>query len=311
MALAATAVAAPAAAAYPESPVTMIVPFPDGGPTDVLARILAQHLGEMWEQPVVVDYKPGASTMLGTAAVAKAAPDGYTIGVVTPAFVINPGLQPKLLYENDDLTAITQLIRVPLSIAANADAPFNTLSEMMAYAKEHPNEVTYASPGTGGTSHLAGEMLARLADVKLSHIPYKGSAPAHTDVIGGRVMVMIDPLFSLTPHIESKRLKLIATTGAERSEVFPDHQAVSEIYPDFEVQALIGLVAPTGTPDAVIQKIQQDAAKVLAMPEVRKRAQDLGMEVVASTPTDFADRIKTEQAQWAKVIKDANIKIGE
>src|SRR5690606_8684293 len=154
----------------------------------------------------------------------KAEADGYTIAVVTPAYVINPALQPKLLYGPDDLTAITQLIRVPLSIAANPDAPFNTVSEMMAYAKEHPNEVTFASPGTGGTSHLAGELLARLGDVKLSHIPYKGSAPAHTDVIGGRVMVMIDPLFSLTPHIESKRLKLIATTGATRSDVFPNHE---------------------------------------------------------------------------------------
>ncbi|OVZ57220.1 MFS transporter [Pigmentiphaga sp. NML080357] len=304
-------VAGPAAAqdAYPQGPATMIVPFPAGGPTDVLARIVSQQLAETWKHPVIVDYKPGASTMLGTAAVARAAPDGYTIGVVNSAYVINPSLQKKLLYKNDDLAAVTQLIRVPLAIAANPGAPFNTLDELVDYAKRHPGAVTFASPGTGGTSHLAGELLARRAGVDLVHVPYKGSAPAHTDVIGGRVMVMIDPIFSLMPHIQSGRLKMLATTGPKREAAYPDYAAVAEKYPGFSVQAFIGLVVPAGTPAAIIDKIQRDAAAALAMPSVKQRVEGLGMAIVASRPSEFESRIKTETEQWARVIRDAKIEL--
>jgi len=313
-ALAATAaLAGPASAqtSYPQGPTTMIVPFPAGGPTDVLARIVSQQLAETWKHPVIVDYKPGASTMLGTAAVAKAAPDGYTIGVVNSAFVINPSLQKKLLYKNEDLTAVSQLIQVPLAIAANPNAPFNTLDEMIDYAKRNPGKLTYASPGTGGTSHLAGQLLARQADIQITHIPYKGSAPAHTDVIGGRVMVMIDPIFSLMPHIQSGRLKMLATTGPQREAAYPNYAAVAEKYPGFSVQALIGLVVPTGTPAAIIDKIQRDTAAALALPAVKKRVEDLGMVIVASRPAEFAAQIKKETEQWAQVIREANIELQE
>ncbi|MDX3906760.1 MAG: tripartite tricarboxylate transporter substrate binding protein [Pigmentiphaga sp.] len=295
--------------AYPKGPTTMIVPFPAGGPTDVLARIVSQQLAETWKHPVIVDYKPGASTMLGTAAVARAAADGTTIGVVNSAYVINPSLQKKLLYKNEDLTAVTQLIRVPLAIAANPDAPFNTLDEMIAYAKRNPGKVTFASPGTGGTSHLAGELLAHRAGLDLVHVPYKGSAPAHTDVIGGRVMVMIDPIFSLMPHIKSGRMKLLATTGPKREAAHPDYPAVAEKYPGVTVQAFIGLVVPTGTPQPIIDKIQRDSAAALALPAVKERVEGLGMAIVASSPSDFAARIKEETAQWAEVIREAKIEL--
>ncbi|VCU71849.1 Tripartite tricarboxylate transporter family receptor [Pigmentiphaga humi] len=295
--------------AYPQGPSTMIVPFPAGGPTDVLARIVSQQLAETWKHPVIVDYKPGASTMLGTAAVAKAAPDGYTIGVVNPAYVINPSLQKKLPYKNEDLAAVTQLIRVPLAIAANPQAPFDTLEQMIEYAKRHPDAVTFASPGTGGTSHLAGALLARQAGVELTHIPYKGSAPAHTDVIGGRVMVMIDPIFSLMPHIQSGRLKMLATTGTQREPAYPNYATVAEKYPGFAVQAFIGLVVPAGTPAPIIDKIQRDAAAALALPAVKQRVEGLGMAIVASRPAEFEAQIKAETAQWAQVIREAKIEL--
>jgi tripartite-type tricarboxylate transporter receptor subunit TctC len=294
-----------AAGDYPQAPVTMIVPFPAGGPTDIIARIVSQQMTEAWKQPVVMDYKPGASTMLGVSAVARAAPDGLTIGIVNPAFVINPSLQKKLLYRSEDLAPIMGMMELPLAIAAWPGAPFNTLREMVAYAKHHPGEVTFASPGTGGPSHLTGELLARQAGFEWTHVPYKGSSPAHTDVIGGRVMVMIDPLFSLTPHIDSGRLKMIATTGPVAG--YEKYEAVSTVYPGFGGQQLIGLIAPRATPPAIIDKIQRDVATALAVPSVKKRIEDLGMVVTPSTPAEFRKRIDADTAQWAQVIREAKI----
>jgi tripartite-type tricarboxylate transporter receptor subunit TctC len=303
--------AGPSARDYPRGPVTMIVPFPPGGPTDILARIVSQQLAETWKAPVVVDYKPGASTMLGVAATARATPDGQTLGIINSAYVINPSLQKKMMYRNEDLVAITQLIRVPLAIAATPNAPFNTLSEMIAYAKRNPGAVTFASPGTGGTSHLAGELLARRAGVELAHVPYKGSSPAHTDVIGGRVMLMIDPLFSLMPNVKAGRMKLLATTGATRSAPYKEYEAVAEQFPGFEVQAFIGMIAPAGTPADIVAKVQRDAAAVMAQPAVKQKVEDLGMEIVASDPAAFQQRVSDETAQWSKIIRDARIESQE
>lgn len=307
----ATAAGAFAQADFPKGTVTIVVPFPPGGPTDVLARIVAQRLQETWKQPVVVDYKPGAGTMVGAQAVARAAPDGHTLGVVVPAFTINPVIMKKLSYDPKDLTGVTQLARFPIAIAANASTPFNTLAELVSYAKANPGKVTFGTPGAGGTSHLAGELLARTAGAQLMHIPYKGSAPAHTDVIGGRVDLMIDPLFSLMPHVNSGKMKVIAVATEKRVRGFEKYPAVAETYPGFDVSAIIGFVAPAGTPKAVIDKIQRDTAQALQHPTDRKRFEELGMEMVGSTAAEWNAVLGNETAKWGKLIRDANIPMME
>jgi tripartite-type tricarboxylate transporter receptor subunit TctC len=307
LAVAAASAGAAAQADYPKGTVTIIVPFPPGGPTDVLTRIVAARLQDTWQQPVVVDYKPGAGTMLGAQAVARAPADGSTIGVVVPAFTINPVIQKKLIYEPKDLTGVTQLARFPIAIAANASAPFETLAELVSYAKRNPGKLTFATPGIGGTSHLAGELLNKAAGIDLVHVPYKGSAPAHTDVIGGRVDLMIDPLFSLMPHVNSGRMKVVAVATTQRVRGFEKYPPVAESYAGFDVSAIIGFVVPAGTPPAVIDKIQRDTAQALKHPADRKRFEELGMDIVGSTPREWNAVLASETAKWGKLIRDAKI----
>jgi tripartite-type tricarboxylate transporter receptor subunit TctC len=294
---------------FPAKPVRLIVPFPPGGPTDVVGRMMASGLQAAWGQPVIVENKPGAGTVIGTDAVAKSAPDGSTIGMVITAHFINPSLRASMPYDTlKDLAHVTQLVQQHVVLVANAGVPFNTLPELIDYAKKHPGQLKYASPGTGTSAHLAGELLKGEAGIDLVHVPYKGSSPAQTDLLAGRVELMVDVFHSAKPHVEAGKLKVIALTAKDRPVNIRQYPLVSETLPGFDVRSLFGFVVPAATPRAIVQKIQADTAKVLHQPEVKARLESMGLEVVASTPEQFDALVRNELVKWAKVVKANNIK---
>ena len=306
------AAANPAAAqGYPKGVVKWVVPFPPGGPTDVVGRIVAQQLQELWGQPVVVENRPGAGTMIGTDAVAKSAPDGQTIGMVITAHMINPALNPATIpYDTlKDLTHVTQLVTQHLVLVANAAVPFNAASELIAYAKANPGKLTYASPGTGTSAHLAGELLTKEAGIDMRHVPYKGSGPALVDLVAGRVDVMFDVYHSAKAQVEQGKLKVIALTSEVQPANIKGYPLLADTVRGFNVTSLFGLVVRAGTPRPIVDKIQADTARVLNKPEVRARLEGLGMEIVGSTPEQFEAFVRTEMAKWAQVIKAGNIKV--
>jgi tripartite-type tricarboxylate transporter receptor subunit TctC len=294
---------------FPKGPVRIIVPFPPGGPTDTIARLISQKLQAVWSQPVVIDYKPGAGTVIGTDAVAKSAPDGRTIGIVVSSYTINPVLHRALPYDTlKDLSGVTRLVNIPLVLVASPDAPFDDLKGLVAYAKRNPGKLSYASPGQGGTAHLAGELLNEAAGIDLVHVPYKGSAPAQTDVLGARVPLMIDPLFSALPYVRAGRMKVIAVTTERRVAGFAQYPTVAETFPGFDVSSLLGFVVPAATPRAIVSKIYTDSVKALNLPDVRDRIMELGNEVIGSTPEEFDAFVAAEIKKWTRVITEKNIR---
>ncbi|MFL6694412.1 MAG: tripartite tricarboxylate transporter substrate binding protein [Ramlibacter sp.] len=304
----ASAVLPAAAQDYPKGPVKIIIPFPPGGPTDTVGRLIGIKLQELWGQPVVIDYKAGAGTVIGVDYVAKSPPDGYTFGMVNSSLAVNPTLRKKLPYDTTrDLAGITQIANLQLAIVARPDAPFNTLPELIAYAKKNPGKLTYGTPGAGSTTHLGAELLKREAGFDMLHAPMKGSAPAHTELMGGRLDLVVDPFLSVLPYVKAGRMKMIATMGDKRVPGFEQYPTVAEVLPGFSVSALLGFVAPAGTPRPVIQKIQADTARVLAQPAIKKQIEELGMEIVASKPEQFDAFIAGEMKKWARVVTDAKI----
>jgi tripartite-type tricarboxylate transporter receptor subunit TctC len=299
---------APASAQdFPKGPVKLIVPFPPGGPTDTVARLLGQKLQETWGQPVIVDYKPGAGTVIGADFVAKSPADGQTIGMVNSSLAVNPTLRKKLPYDTQkDLTGVTQLFNMQLAIVAHPDAPFNNLRELIDYAKKNPGKLNYGTPGAGSTTHLGAELLKREAGFEMQHIAMKGSAPAHTELMGGRLDLVVDPFLSILPYVQGGRMKIIATMGDKRVAGH-NYPTVAETIPGFNVGALLGFVAPAGTPKPVLQKIQADTAKALATPDVQKRAQEFGLQVVGSAPEQFDAFIASEMKRWGRIVTEANI----
>jgi len=292
---------------YPKAPVKIIVPFPPGGPTDTVARLLGQKLQELWGQPVLIDYKPGAGTVIGVDFVAKSAPDGYTMVMVNSAYAVNPALRKSLPYNTlRDLAPITHIADLQLAIVARPDAPFNTLPELIAYAKKNPSKLTYGTPGAGSTTHLGAELLKRTAGFDMLHSPFKGSAPAHTELMGGRIDLVFDPFLSIQPYVKAGRMKMIATLGLKRIPG-TDYPTVAETIPGFTVNALLGFVAPAGTPKAILQKIATDTGRALADADLRKRIEDLGMTTIASTPEQFDAFVQSEMKRWAKVVAEADI----
>jgi tripartite-type tricarboxylate transporter receptor subunit TctC len=294
---------------FPSKPVRLIVPFPPGGPTDVVGRIVAAKLQEAWAQPVIVENKPGAGTVIGTDAVAKSAPDGHTIGMVITAHFINPALRASLPYDTlKDLANVTQLVAQHVVLVANPGEPFDTLPEMIAFAKQNPGKLGYASPGTGTSAHLAGELLKSEAGIDMVHVPYKGSGPAQADVIAGRVGLMVDVFHSAKPQVDAGRLKVIALTARERPVNIKQYPLVTETLPGFNVTSLFGFVVPAATPRATIGAIQAATARVLRQNDVKARLEAMGMEVVGSTPEQFDALVRAELAKWTKVVKDNQIK---
>jgi tripartite-type tricarboxylate transporter receptor subunit TctC len=304
--------ALPAAAQvdYPKGIVRFVVPFPPGGPTDTLGRIVTVRLQEAWGRPVLIEYKPGGNTSVGIDAVAKSAPDGHTVGLVNSAFPILPLLRKNMPYDTlKDLAGVSQLVDIEIALVASSAAPFATLGELVAHAKRNPGKLSFATPGAGGTAHLVGELLKRAAGIDIVHVPYKGSAPAQTDVIGGRVELMVDPFFSALPFVRAGKMKMIASAGERRIAGFEQYPTIAETYPGFEAKALLGLVVPAATPRAVIERLQADVAKVVNAPAERRRIEELGMQVVASRPAQFDAFIRAEQAKWGRVIQEAKIEL--
>ena len=310
MLLAPTFVAAQAVEAWPDKPVKLIVPFPPGGPTDTVARIISTGLQTLWKQPVVVDYKPGAGTTLGTNLVAKSTADGYTLGMSITALTINPSLQPNLPYDTKkDLVGVSQVAQAHFGLFAHPSQPFNNMQELIAYAKKNPNALSYATPGTGTGTHLAGEMLASMAGIRLLHIPYKGSAPAQQDMIGGRVPLLFDVLFSSMPFVKDNRMKVIALSSPKRAASSPEIPLIAETVPGFSAVSAIGIIGPAGMPPALLQKLSADIGQVVRSAEVVSRMQQLGMEPVGSTSDQYTAQIRQDIDKWAAIVKSAGIKL--
>ena len=298
------------APAWPDRPVKLLVPFTPGGPTDTVARLVANGLTEIWKQPVLVDYKPGAGTVLGTSVVAKAPADGYTLGMAISALTINPGLLPNLPYDTrKDLAGVSLVAQAHFGLFANPSLPVNSVAELIAYAKKNPGALSYATPGAGTGTHLAGEMLAHMAGIRMVHVPYKGSGPAQLDVIGGRVPLLFDILYSSMPYVKDKRLKVIALSSPKRALSNPDIPLIGETLPGFSAMSSIGVIAPAGVPQPLLQKIGADIATVVKGAEFQQRAAQLGLEPVGSTPEQYDAQIRQEIDKWAGVIKAAGIKI--
>jgi tripartite-type tricarboxylate transporter receptor subunit TctC len=307
-ALVAAAFASPAFAqsSFPSKPVTLVVPNAPGGAIDILARLLEKHLAEAWKQPVLVQYKPGANTTLGTDFVAKSAPDGHTIGLVVTSHVINPGLRKTMPYDTlKDLSGVTLLATSPVVIAATPSLPASNIQELIALAKKQPGKLTYASPGSGSSMHLGAELLKTQAGIDIVHAPYKGAGPAYPDVFAGRVELMVDPLFSSLPHIKAGKMKALAIMSPQRAAIAPDVPTVAETLPGFSVQSIFGAVVPSGTPRDVVKKISADMAHALQTPELKARMAEIALTPVGNTPEEFDAFIRAEIPKWEKVVKSS------
>jgi tripartite-type tricarboxylate transporter receptor subunit TctC len=301
------ALAQDAAADYPSRPVMIVAPFPPGGSTDTMARLLAQELTKSLGQQFLVDNKPGANGNIGSASVARAEPDGYTLllsGVGSNA--INYTLYPKLGYNPKDLTHISLLATGPNVLIANPDFEAKTFKEFIELAKSKPNEFNYASSGIGSSGHLAMEMLKQQAGIDLTHVPYKGGAPAMTDVIGGQVPVMFLNQDVVRPNVEAGKLLALAVTSSERNPSYPDTPTIAKSgYPGFSAVSWFGLSAPAKTPEAIIDKLHAATAKAVQSPEFKDRIVNNGFVVVGNTPEEFTAFVEAEK--WGTVIKTANI----
>jgi tripartite-type tricarboxylate transporter receptor subunit TctC len=300
-----------AAQDYPTKPIRLIVPFAPGGGSDVLARIVGQKLSESLKQPVVVDNKPGAGGNLGTDAVAKAAPDGYTIvlGVVGP-ISINVSLFDNLPYDPvKDLAPITQAVSVTNLLVVNPALGVNSVAELIALARSKPNSISYASGGTGTAGHLAAELFKSMAGVQMTHVPYRGSGPAINDLIGGQVQVFFDNMPSALPHARSGRLKALGVTTAKRSSAAPDVPTIAESgLPGFEANNWYGFLTTAGTPKPIIDKLHHEIVRILNMPDVKEKLAAQGAEVIGNTPEEFAQVIRDEIPKWRKVVRESGAK---
>jgi len=294
---------------YPASAVKILVPFAAGGPTDVVARILADLLSVRWGgRSVVVENRPGAGTIVATAAVAKAPPDGYTIGVATNSFLINPAINLKLPYDTrNDFASITMIATQPVALVANAGFPASTLAETIDVARKSAEPLNYTSPGPRGVGHLAGEMLQQRAGIRMQHINYNGSAPALTDVIAGRVPLMFDIWHSARRYVETGQLKLIAGAGdpLPGAETTP---TIARSFPGFNVIAFNAMIGPAGIPPAVLKKLAADIGAVVDSPEFAERTRSLGIDARSNTPAELDAWFAKEIDKWAEIARAANLK---
>ncbi|MDP3083103.1 MAG: tripartite tricarboxylate transporter substrate binding protein [Rubrivivax sp.] len=296
---------------YPSRPIRLMVPFPPGGPTEVLARIVAPRLAERLGQVVIVDNKPGASGMVGADAVAKAAPDGYTLLVNASIHVINPSLYPKQPYDAiADFAAVSNLADVPLVLAVNPKVPARSVKELVALARSAKTPLAFASAGNATSQHLSGEAFKVATGIDLLHVPYKGSAPALTDLIGGQVQLMFDSLPSSMPFIKSGAIRPLAVTTSSRSPALPDVPTLAESgFPAFSISTWYGVWAPAATPPTIVQRLSSEIAAVVRLPEVRAQFEKLGAEPVGNTPAQFSAFSKAELVKWSGIVKQSGAKV--
>ena len=301
--------AAPAhAAPYPEKSVRVIVGLAAGGGTDITARIITQKLSETLGQSFIVDNRPGAGSMLGIELVAKAAPDGYTLIVVSPEFAVNPSLQAKAPYDAvRDFAPIAQLVYSQYFLSVRNPAAFNSVRELIAYAKAHPRELNYASSGNGSANHLGGELFKTMAGVDIVHVPYKGSGPSVTALLAGEVQIVISSTTAIIQHVRAGRARALAVTGPQRATIAPDIPTVAEAgLPGYVVTGWFGMLAPAKTPTAIVEHLNAEVNRVL--PSLRERYAELGTELVGGTSREFGEFIKAELAKWARVVKASGAK---
>jgi len=301
----------PGFAEYPERPIRLLLPFPAGGAVDIVARVMAAQMAEDLGKPIVIENKAGAGGIVATDAVAKSAPDGYTILLTTPNHTINAALQPKLPYDTEkDLVPISVIATVPEVLVSNPDAPFKTFQEFVAYAKQNPGKLNYASAGVGTLPHLTMELLLQRVGVKVTHVPYRGAAPAMTDLLANVVQLKLDTYATSHPQVAAGKLRMLGIASSHRSKLMPDVPTIAEMgLPGYEGNLWIGMMAPAGTPQAVIDKLAAAGAKAARTPKVVERLQRDGVEPVGGTPADMRALIAREIPQWRDLAKAANIKL--
>ena len=293
------------AASYPVKQIRVIVPFPAGGPTDAIARAIGQKLSETWGQPVIVDNRPGAGGNIGTELAAKSPADGYTLFIGTVANAINQSLFAKLPFDFvRDFAPVTQNYVTGLILAVHPSLPAHSVKELIALAKAHPGQLSYSSSGVGGTPHLAGELFNSMAGVKMVHVPYKGSAPAMADLLGGHIQLTFDNMLTVLPQVKAGKLRGLAVTMTTRSPLAPELPTVAEAgLKGFEVKSWNGVVVPTGTPKEIIARLNGEIVRILRQPDLREKFLVQGVELVPTTPEEFGAFIKQDIAKWAKVIQ--------
>jgi tripartite-type tricarboxylate transporter receptor subunit TctC len=299
------------AQSYPSKPIRLIVAFAAGGNTDVVARVIAPKLGELLGQQVVVENRPGGGTVIGTEALARSAPDGHTIMLTGFDFTIAPSLYSKLPYDPQrDFAPIALIASYPMALVASPSLPAQSVKDVIALAKASPGRINYASAGNGSPGHLSGELLKGLAGVELTHIPYKGTGAALTDLMAGQVQLIFTGYPAVSSFVQNGRLKLLAVTGTKRDPALPTVPTVAEGgVPGYEVVSWLGFIAPAGVPRATVDRLNTEIARALQSPEVRERLAVMGGELGASTPEAFGKLLRDESSKWARVVQGANIKI--
>ena len=314
IAVAATAHAQPAGkpgGVYPSKPVRLIVPFAPGGSNDIMARITAQKFTETFGQQVIVDNRAGASGIVGTDIAAKAPPDGYTLLMMSLTLTVNPSLYKKLPYNTEkDLAPVTLVASAPLMLVVHPSLPAKSVNELIGFAKANPGKLNFGSGGPGTTPHLAGEMLKMMAKVQMTHVPYKGGGPALADLVGGQIQLMLENIPSTLPHVKAGRLRALAVSGLKRSPLVPDLPTLDEAgLKGYEIVGWNGLFVPSGTPQSIIAYLHGLTVKALAQPDVKERLATLGAEGVGNTPEQFRGFLKAEIVKWARVVKEAGLKV--
>ncbi|MBI5912592.1 MAG: tripartite tricarboxylate transporter substrate binding protein [Betaproteobacteria bacterium] len=294
---------------YPNKPIRFLLPYPPGGSTDIFSRIVTQKLSESLGQQVVVENRPGGNSIIGTDALAKAAPDGYTIGLVATTYAINPSLF-KLPYDPaKDLIPIIQAGFSSLVLVVHPSVPAKTLKEFLAYAKANPGKLNYGTVGSGSITHLASELFEDVAGIDTVNVPYKGTAPMVTDLIGGQLHYALDTPVTSIPHLKSGKLRGVAVASAKRSSAMPDIPTMVEAGLPFEISAWLGIMAPAGTPKEIVSKLNAEINKILQMPDVRERLAASALEPGGGDPEQLAAVIKTDLARWPAIVKKANVKV--
>jgi tripartite-type tricarboxylate transporter receptor subunit TctC len=296
---------------YPVRPIRIVVPFPAGGASDVTARMLADKFASSWGANVVVDNRTGASGIIGTDIVAKAAPDGYTLGFVALSFAINPSIH-KLPYDTGkDFTFITVVASNPLALVVNNNVPAKSVKELIDLARAKPDALSFASSGTGTSPHLSAELFKLLAGVQILHVPYKGSTAAHPDLLGGRVSMMFDPVAAILPHIKAGRVRALGVTSKHRSAELPDAPPIADTVPGYESTSWVLIMGPAKLPAAVVDRLYKETVRALAFPDVRERLARMGSDIVGNSPDEARAYIRAELEKWAKTVKAAGIQSGQ